>query len=89
MMTVCLGRHATCVSPTHRNAPPVGVAQIWWMTGSRSTKGMSVERSKIEGIEQRAGRRHTGNDTARGPEPLHTSPHPTNQDKRTGCSGAA
>eukprot|EP00955_Chlamydomonas_euryale_P113355 366212-Chlamydomonas_euryale.AAC.19 len=45
--------------------------------GERAHKGYAcVERSKTEGIKQRAGRRHKGHAAVHSPEPPHTKPTP-------------
>eukprot|EP00955_Chlamydomonas_euryale_P044187 352826-Chlamydomonas_euryale.AAC.2 len=57
-------------------------ARVSTVTGSEPTKRMlvqgrtCVQRSKTEGMKQRAGRCHKGNATAHGPEQPHTNAIP-------------
>eukprot|EP00955_Chlamydomonas_euryale_P007413 78739-Chlamydomonas_euryale.AAC.2 len=56
-------KHVACDSQSYRE---------------RTHDGYScVERSKTEGVKQRAGRCHKGNATAHAPEPPHTDTSPT------------
>eukprot|EP00955_Chlamydomonas_euryale_P063697 358750-Chlamydomonas_euryale.AAC.3 len=56
---------------------PVRLLEIVYPEPELPTTGMlSLERSKAEGIKQRAGRCHKGNAIAHGPEPRHTNPAP-------------